>query len=90
VGWGNNDDAQINSALSAIRSITYGSIPCGGLGGSPTDALDAEAAGGSILRYDIAANQYIYNWAAPAQAGCYVLVLTFDTGQSFTALFDLK
>ncbi|MFL6351108.1 MAG: choice-of-anchor tandem repeat GloVer-containing protein [Bryobacteraceae bacterium] len=75
------------SALSAVTSITYQSVSCASFAG---DGLQTTASGASSLRYDNTANQYVYKWGAPSTAGCYVLKLTLDSGQSFTADFQLS
>jgi hypothetical protein len=77
------------TSLAAIKSITFKPVQCGVFTSVQADALEAETSGNSGLTYDDTSNQYRYNWATPP-AGCYVLFLSFDTGQVQQAYFNLR
>lgn len=79
---------------SAVTSIKATPITCGSLNGGPEDAIETTATGGTSLRYDATAGQFIYNWTTPkgaSQVGkCYSLTMTAADSSTMTAYFKLK
>jgi hypothetical protein len=67
-------------------------VSCTDINGASTDPIDyAASTGGTALRYDTTANQYIYNWATPStKNSCYQLIVTPPSGIKHIALFKLQ
>jgi hypothetical protein len=53
--------------------------------------IEFTTTGGTSLRYDSVAGQFIQNWQTPKLPGkCYVVTMTTDDGSSLSAFFKLK
>jgi hypothetical protein len=74
--------------LGVVVRTASGVTTCGG---ALLDDLAQYATGGTSLRYDSGANQYIYNWQSPKAPGkCYQVSITLTDGSTHSALFQLR
>jgi hypothetical protein len=72
---------------SAVKSLTQVLVACS----TGTEDGAASPTGGSALRYDATAGQFIQNWQTPRQAGaCYRVTMMTQDGSSRVAFFTLK
>ena len=82
------------TSTSAVTSILARPMSCGALTGDPEDPIETLATGGTSLRYDATAGQFIYNWTTPKGAKevgkCYSLTMTAADSSTITAYFKLK
>ncbi len=77
------------TATSAILSFTQTKIACDL--SAANDDVEIVTTGGTSLRYDATAGQFIQNWQTPKSAGsCYRVTMTTQDGSSLIALFKLK
>ena len=59
--------------------------------GGTEDTIELTATGGTALRYDTTAGQFIYNWQTPKLAGtCYIVTVTTLDGSYISTNFKLK
>ena len=59
--------------------------------GGTEDTVEVMATGGTSLRYDTVAGQFIYNWQTPKLPGkCYMVTMTTLDGSTLSANFKLK
>jgi hypothetical protein len=72
-----------------VGDFTTSLIVCGT--GVVEDTIETLATGGTSLRYDPVAGQFIFNWKTPKNPGkCYQVTLAFDDGSTLVAYFRLK
>ena len=84
------ETAAITDATTLGATFTSTPVSCAG-GDTLSDATVIATTGGTGLRYDPTAMQWIQNWQAPAGSGqCYKVVLTTADGSQLRALFQLK
>ena len=83
--------AYVTTAVSGT-TVDVAKVACTNLAGDPLDSMDYNtSSGGTTLRYDSTANQYVYNWQTPGTQGCYRLTVTLvGSGQKMVAAFQLK
>jgi hypothetical protein len=82
----NGVEQTTTAGLQMIQQV----IPCDG--SAPEDPVEPTAVtGGTTLRYDTTAGQFIQNWKVPKTPGCYMVRLaTSQDGLALTARFKVK
>lgn len=78
------------SDLATFTSLVSSPIACDA---SPTNIVgdDADMTGGTTLRYDATANQFVYNWQTSSSwTGCRLLQLTLRDGTAHLAKFSFR
>jgi hypothetical protein len=79
------------SSTSYVKPLMYAEMKCDAT--ASMDEIETTATGGTALRYDAAAGQFVYNWQTPKTANkCYrVTMYAIDgAGASLVAYFRLK
>ena len=82
---------QFVTSTSVVTDISYRPLACADL--SPTSAsIETTASGGSVLRYDSGANQFVYNWQTPSASTtrCYRLDVSLNDATIHSAFFRLS
>jgi hypothetical protein len=81
----------ITNAVSGT-TISVAHVTCPNSTATTTDPIDyVSATGGTALRYDSTANQYIYNWQTPSNKGwCYKMTVSLPGGQVMISAFQMK
>jgi hypothetical protein len=70
---------------SVVESFNAKMISCDS--SADVDDLEFVTTGGTSLRYDTTAGQFVQNWKVPTQTGCYRAIMTADDGSTISALF---
>jgi hypothetical protein len=74
---------------SAISSFAVREISCSL--GTAMDDIETTTTGGTSLRYDSTAGQFVQNWQTPRTPGkCYVVTMTAQDGSALVAHFKTK
>jgi hypothetical protein len=80
-----------NTNNAVVKSFTQQSVLCPSGAGVVTDEIEVTTTGGTSLRYDATAGQWIQNWQTPKKPNtCYNVTLTTQDGSKLVAHFQLK
>lgn len=75
---------------SAVSSFVAKAVACPGAS-APVDEIETVLTGGTSLRYDGTAGQFVQNWETPKKPGtCATATITAQDGSTITANFSLK
>jgi hypothetical protein len=75
--------------ISVVKNFAVASCTCGTL--VLEDTIELVTTGGTSLRYDSTAGQFIQNWQTPKAANtCYKVTMTTNDGSKVSATFKLK
>lgn len=75
--------------IAYIKGLSYAQTSCDA--NATMDDIETTATGGTSLRYDTTAGQFIYNWKTPSTVGkCYRVTMTTVDCTSLVAYFKLK
>ncbi|WP_324115984.1 HYR domain-containing protein [Microbacterium sp.] len=78
------------TTTDAVKSFTSRVVSCTD-GSGITDAIEVTTTGGTSLRYDTTAGQFVQNWQTPRSTGsCYQVTTLLQDGSTISALFKLK
>jgi len=76
--------------VAVVDSFIIKGVTCPG-GSEPTADIELTTTGGTSLRYDSVAGQFIQNWQTPKKSGaCYEVTMKTDDSSHISALFKLK
>jgi hypothetical protein len=76
--------------VADIKSFTQAKVDCSDVA-SIESPVEVTSTGGTTLRYDSTAGQFIQNWQTPKLAGtCWKVTMTTDDDSSITAWFKLR
>jgi hypothetical protein len=77
------------TATSVVQSFVQTRIVCDT--SATIDEIEVTTTGGTSLRYDATAGQFIQNWQTPRSPGaCYRVTMTTQDGSALVAFFKLK
>lgn len=83
------DEGVNQTSTGVVQSFTQAPVNCNT--GAGADDVEIVTTGGTTLRYDATAGQFIQNWKTPTGAGtCHRATVTTIDGITHTALFKLK
>ena len=84
------DEGVAQTSTSVVASFKTREVACGTLS-SLSDEIEIVSTGGTVLRYDATAGQFIQNWQTPKQVGtCHIATVTMIDGSTIAANFKLK